>query len=246
MLKIRAKIVAEPPLSRRLRDLLHGEGDVLLVSESDPPDLLFVAAPRDDRSDWRLGETLRNAGAPEIVLLPGREPLLVRACDRSGVCYLLEPLTRSGLRSVLRSVRARLEDEEPARRIERIHAFFEELRRQPAYPERLAIRSRGARSILKVEEIDWIETAANYVRVHAAGEAHLVRSTMAALESGLDPHRFARIHRCRIVNVERIKEYQAAPNGRYVVVLRDGTRLELSRGNRRKLPVLLGPSYLPG
>ena len=71
-------------------------------------------------------------------------------------------------------------------------------------------------------------------------ESHLLRETMNAIEGRLDPEKFFRIHRSRIVNMERIQEMQPWLNGEYTVVLRTGTRLTLSRGYREKLQERLG------
>ena len=83
----------------------------------------------------------------------------------------------------------------------------------------------------------------NYVRLHLGSENHLFRETMHRMESRLDTRRFARIHRSRIVNTDRIKEMQPWFNGEYVVVLQNGTRLTLSRGYREKLQERLGKGF---
>jgi two-component system LytT family response regulator len=90
---------------------------------------------------------------------------------------------------------------------------------------------------LRVDEIDWIEAAGNYVRLHIGAEEHLHRETMNGLEQKLDPSRFARIHRSTMVNLTRIKELQPWFRGDYVVVLRNGHQLTLSRSYRSRLKV---------
>jgi two-component system LytT family response regulator len=86
-----------------------------------------------------------------------------------------------------------------------------------------------------VEEIDWVEAADNYVRIHAGSEGHLIRETLQSLEGRLDPAKFLRIHRSTIVNIDRIRELQPMFHGDYAVRLRDGTELTLSRNYREKL-----------
>jgi len=104
------------------------------------------------------------------------------------------------------------------------------------------VKSGGRVFFLRTDEIDWIEAAGNYVRLHLGTESHLFRETMNRMEARLDGRRFARIHRSRIVNTERVKELQPWFNGDYVVVLRDGTRLTLSRGYK-KLQQKLGKGF---
>lgn len=101
--------------------------------------------------------------------------------------------------------------------------------------ERLIIRSDGRIVFLRVDEIDWLQTVGNYVRVHVGNDAHLVRATMTGMEARLDPDKFLRIHRSIIVNVDRIREAQPLVKGEHVIILRDKTRLIMSRRYRERL-----------
>ena len=93
---------------------------------------------------------------------------------------------------------------------------------------------------VRADEIDWIEAAGNYVKLHVGNDTHLFRETMNAVEARLDADLFFRIHRSHIVNMERIRELQPWFNGEYVVFLKNGTRLTLSRGYREKLQERVG------
>jgi two-component system LytT family response regulator len=114
--------------------------------------------------------------------------------------------------------------------------------RQPAEPpfRRLAVRNNGHVLFLDPEEIEWIEAAGNYVRLNAGGESHLLRETMSGVEGKLPRERFLRIHRSAIVNLENVRELVPSPHGDFVVVLRSGKRLPLSRGCRERLESALG------
>ena len=85
--------------------------------------------------------------------------------------------------------------------------------------ERLLVKRRAGRVLVQVEEIDWIESAGNYVRLHVGRERHLLRETMTALEDELDPAQFVRIHRSTIVNLDRVRELEPYFHGDYVVRL---------------------------
>jgi two-component system LytT family response regulator len=104
-----------------------------------------------------------------------------------------------------------------------------------SYSDRVVIKDNRRIVLLAVDEIDWIESAGNYVRLHVADEVHQMRSTLTALEQRLDPDRFLRIHRSIIVNVDRVKQITPWFHGDAAVVLRDGTRLNLSRSYRSKI-----------
>ena len=103
----------------------------------------------------------------------------------------------------------------------RLLALVKDLRRDQPKTDRLVVKSGGRLFFLRTDEIDWIEAAGNYVRLHVGPASHLLRETMNAIEGRLDPEKFFRIHRSRIVNMERIQEMQPWLNGEYAVAAAD-------------------------
>jgi two-component system LytT family response regulator len=110
---------------------------------------------------------------------------------------------------------------------------------KPRTADRLAIRNSDRITLLQTEEIDWIEAADNYVEIHVGKQVHLMRETLSNLEQRLQPFRFLRIHRSRLVNADRIKELHPLFHGEYELVLSDGTHLTSSRHYRDVLQRLL-------
>ena len=106
----------------------------------------------------------------------------------------------------------------------------------------LVVKSSGRVVFLKVDDVDWVDAAGNYVKIHAGKETHQLRETMSRLEQRLDPEKFLRIHRSTIVNIERIRELQQQFHGDYLVVLKNGQRLTLSRSYRDRIQQLLDRS----
>ena len=147
---------------------------------------------------------------------------------------------------------ANLEDDFRERRLGELLAAAATLQRQlatllgPPAPERppfhrLAVRTNGQVLFLSFEEIEWIEAAGNYVRLNAGGESHLLRETMSGVEAKLPRERFLRIHRSALVNLEAVRELVPSPHGDFVVALKSGKRLPLSRACRDRLEeALLG------
>ena len=113
-------------------------------------------------------------------------------------------------------------------------------KRQP--DDRLIIKSAGRVIFIPVDEIDWIEADANYVRLHVTGKLpHLFRQPISKMAAQLGSSRFIRIHRSFIVNVNRIRELQPCNSGEFIVSLRDGKELPCSRTYRRALQALYSP-----
>ncbi len=101
---------------------------------------------------------------------------------------------------------------------------------QPKYLQRFVVKLDARVSAVPVEQVDWIESAANYVRLHIGPNSHLLRATMAKVESALDPRQFIRVHRNAIVNLARVQQFHMPARGSMSVVLQDGSRVPLSRG----------------
>ena len=134
----------------------------------------------------------------------------------------------------------------PERRPPTADTFPPDERRRDAAPsesgwlERILIRENGRLVVVKLAEVDWIEGAGNYVRIHAGARTHLLRQTLQLLERRLDPARFTRIHRSTIVNLDRIAELRPTISGSYDVTLSSGERLSMSRAHRRRALELVG------
>jgi two-component system, LytTR family, response regulator len=99
----------------------------------------------------------------------------------------------------------------------------------------LIVNAKDRLITLPVDEIDWIETYGNYLKIHTRGKSYLLRETINNLSSRLDPEKFVRIHRATLINLDRVKEFQPMFGGQYTVVLRDGTELTLSRNYRQEV-----------
>lgn len=104
-----------------------------------------------------------------------------------------------------------------------------------SFIKRFAVKRDGRIVFVDVHDVDWIEGAKDYVRLHVGNRAHLIRGTMKSIADGLDPADFVRIHRSAIVRVDRIKELSPRFHGTFAVTLLDGTELQMSRRYRRSL-----------
>jgi two-component system LytT family response regulator len=167
--------------------------------------------------------------APLVILTSARSDYAVRAFEARAFDYLLKPLDPTRFQNSLGRAKT-----EVARR------NVTAMRRQA--PERIAVRQNGRVLFLRLDEIDWIEAADNYVGLHCGGRTLMLRETMSEAEARLDPARFIRIHRSAIVNIDRIRELRPYFRGEYQVILEDGTELTLTKNHRERLDsqLLLG------
>jgi two-component system LytT family response regulator len=110
----------------------------------------------------------------------------------------------------------------------------------PRHQARILVRVGQRDEVLEASDIDWIQSDDYCSIIHCAGKRHLVRESLAAFESRLDPRTFARIHRSVIVNLSRVTARRRLATGGVRVILRDGTQLPVRRARRAKLDELLG------
>lgn len=248
---ISALIVDDEPLGRRrLRQLIEADPELRLVGEAANADealtLIRTAAPRllfldikmPRKSGFDLLAELDPDRMPLVIFVTAFEEFAVRAFEVHAIDYLLKPYTAPRFEDAVRTAKRRLNDELKEKLTERTLALLSEVK--TGYSSRLLIKTRDALVLLNTADIDWIEAQDKYVRIHAGADAHLMRETISSLESRLDPDRFVRIHRSYLVNIDRIKKLEPLFNQEYQVVLQDGTKLVLSRGQRKRLADLLG------
>lgn len=253
-MKIGALVVDDEPLARRrIRTLLRGEPDFEVLGEcadghtaiasirEKNPALVFLDVQMPEVDGFGVVEAVGVARMPPVVFVTAYDDYAIKAFEVHAFDYLLKPFDRQRFHETLDRVRSQFGRNPGDSAGAQLQKLLDNWR-PPQKTERIIIRSAGRISFLRTDEIDWIDSAGNYVRLHAGKETHLVRQTMAAIEGRLNPALFLRIHRTTIVNIERIKELQPSFRGDYVVLLRDGTRLTLSRGYRNNLKEWMGSS----
>jgi two-component system, LytTR family, response regulator len=253
MKKIKVLVVDDEPLAReRLTTLLSQEPDVEQVTPArdgeeaittihdDSPDLVFLDVQMPQMNGFDVIEAVGSDKMPLVIFVTAYDQHALKAFQVRALDYLLKPFDRQRFTDALQRARKQLERDETGDLGRRLLALVKDLRRDQPRSDRLVVKSGGRLFFLRADEIDWVEAAGNYVRLHVGPASHLLRETMNAIEGRLDPEKFFRIHRSRIVNMERIQELQPWLNGEYAVLLRTGTRLTLSRGYREKLQDRLG------
>lgn len=236
---ITALIVDDEPLARkRMRRLLKavaadvtvsGEAvsgaEALLLVADQQPQVMFLDVQMPGMDGFEVVRRIAPESRPLIVFVTAHEQYALEAFRAAAVQYLLKPIEREPLGQALTRVRELV----AARSNPSLTDFLERVQQRTTFMQHVAVKSKGRVQLLAIEQIDWFESAGNYVRLHVEGDRFLLRQTMNGLEQKLDPRQFIRIHRTAIVNFGRIRDTRVASHGDHVVVLRDGTNLQMSR-----------------
>ena len=248
---IRVVIADDEPLAReRIRTLVAAHGDLSLVAEcgdgeetlrvllAERPEVVFLDVQMPEFNGFEVLEALPAELRPSVIFITAYDEHAVRAFDVNAVDYLLKPVEVQRFEAALAKVRER-RGQPPAASQAALEAVLAELRRARGHASRLVVRDGSRVTFVRTEEIDWIDAAGNYARLHVGRAVHLLREPLKVLATRLDPERFLRVHRSAIVNLERITSVEPYFHGEYTLTLKDGTRLTSSRTHSARLRSLL-------
>ncbi len=219
---IRVVIVDDEPIARRgIRQLLAEDRDVEVVGEARhgkeavrvlkalTPDLVFLDVQMPEFDGFAVLRQLEPEHMPAVIFVTAYDSFAVRAFESHALDYLVKPVHEARFRDAL--VRAR-----------------ERIARTPS--RRILVPAGEVDLILDVAEINWIEAEDYYAAIHTGGRRHLIRESLASLQSRLDGAQFVRVHRSAIVNLAQVREVRETS-----IVLRDGVQLPVSRRRREQV-----------
>ena len=238
---LRALIVDDEDLARqRIRHLLQKEPDVEVVGEcahgveavraieSLSPDLVFLDIQMPELDGFGVIEAVGADRMPATLFVTAFDQHALRAFEVHALDYLLKPFDPERFSAALDRVRRWCAT---GGRPD-LSGLLEGLRRERPWLDRILVRQGDRHVLLRCGHIQWIEAEDNYVRLHVEGTSFLLRQTMAGILQRLDPAQFRRIHRSAIVNLDFIRELQPWTSGDHLVLMKDGTKLTLSRTYR--------------
>lgn len=246
--KIRALIVDDEPLARRrIRSLLAHDSSVDVIGECSDgfkavssisqltPDLVFLDVQMPAMDGFEVIQTVGPERMPTVIFVTAYDQYALKAFEVNALDYLLKPFDRSRFQKTLERAKALIRQVQNGNVNDQLLSLLGNLRLEQKIADRFIIKSGGRVVFLRVEEIDWMRAVGNYVRLQVGRDSHLMRETMNGMEAKLAPDKFMRIHRSTIVNLDRVKEVQPWAKGEHVVIMRDGTRLIMSRRYRERL-----------
>ena len=254
---VRTLVVDDEPLARAgMRGLLADDPDVALVGEcangreaiaairAHAPDLVLLDVQMPEVDGFAVVREIGVAHMPVVVFVTAFDQYALRAFDARALDYLLKPFSDERFHEAL----ARAKEQVRQRRLGALSGQLAALLGVPApapptaapvaEPEpatRFEVRVGERRLFIAVADVDWIEASDYYVRLHAGGRSYLLRESLQELEARLDARCFVRAHRSAMVAVDRVTELRTDAAGRPLLVLRDGTRVPISRSRREQV-----------
>lgn len=216
------------------------------------PDLVFLDVQMPGLDGFDVIQAVGEESMPAVIFVTAHQAPAVQAFEASALDYVLKPFDRERFDRALERARYRLETE-------RLEAWAHNLNSMLAgadkegkaasspssgtpgpFAERFLASRARRKHVVPVAKIDWVEASGDYVKVHVQDGSFLLRMTLVDMEERLNPEQFVRIHRSTIINLDRVKELQPYSNREYIVIMRDGTKLKLSRSYRDRFDAHFG------
>ncbi|HEX6314211.1 MAG TPA: LytTR family DNA-binding domain-containing protein [Gemmatimonadaceae bacterium] len=238
---LRALVVDDEPLVReRIGALVRTTQGLELVGEAENgldalnlidtlrPDLLFIDVEMPELSGFGVIAAIEGEHVPGVVFVTAFEHYALKAFDVGAIDYLHKPVTADRFSAAVQRAMARLRHE-PASERRALVSGAMRAERERGRRTRYVVRRGKLHYFVPVDQIDWIDSAENYLQLHVGGRSHLARGTLKEAEEELDAARFVRIHRSTIVAIDRVTSVRRNDAGIHVVQLRTGERLRASR-----------------
>ena len=191
------------------------------------PDLVLLDVQMPDCTGLEVVRRVGPQNMPEVVFITAYDEYAVAAFELNAVDYVLKPFDDDRLRAAIARAQQRISGDRQALLLQQLQALVEA--KQQKWPDRLVVREGDRLEFVQVDAVDWIESANNYVVLHCGPKQHVLAETLTNLDRTLNPDKFLRIHRCRIVNVSRIAGARPFLSGTYQLELHNGTRLGTGR-----------------
>jgi two-component system LytT family response regulator len=250
MKTLRAIIADDEELARRiLREYLTTETDIEVVQECPngfeavkavndlKPDVLFLDIQMPKLDGFEVLELIEPSVA--VIFVTAYDQYAMRAFEAAAIDYLLKPFTVDRFRASLDRVRARFNSSSPA--VQPLPRDLKLASRAPGeYLERLVVKDGPRVHVIPAGKLDYAEAQDDYVALRSEGKTWLKQQTISSLESALDPRRFLRVHRGFLINMERISRVEPNTKDTWLAILRDGTRIPMSRAGYSRFRELAG------
>jgi two-component system, LytTR family, response regulator len=237
---MRVLIVDDEPLARRgVSVRLRKFSDIEIVGECGDgdsaiesilhlnPDLIFLDVQMPGTDGFGVLRALPAQRLPAVVFLTAHEQHALRAFEFHALDYLLKPLDDDRFANAVNRARTQIAAASKTEVVERLLALLGQS--SGKYVSRFTVRTGSRIQVVPAEDVTWIAAAGDYSELHTRNATHLLRETMNSLEERLDPSRFARIHRSRIVNLARVRELHTIENREFIVKLCDDSQHRSSR-----------------
>lgn len=232
----------EPLIRKRIRRFLSSETDLTIIAECDngrdavdtineaKPDLVFLDVEIPELNGFGVLKNLAPGFLPAVIFVTAFDQYAVDAFDCDAIDYLLKPFDASRFQKAVQRARTYIAQRNGPGLRDQIASIRRRLEHK--HTNRIVVNERGKSFFVSASQIRWIEGMGHYVRIHLPGTNHVIRDSLSNLETRLDPEKFVRIHRSRMVNIRFVREWESYRSGEINLLMDTEVRLTVSRRYR--------------
>jgi two-component system LytT family response regulator len=227
-LELKQWIEQDPEIE--LTKISHTPKEAIKAIRLQRPDLLIVDFSLSDFGDPELTEEIDAYDIPAVIVTA---ELTQIEQDSPGILttdFILKPFEKKRVLFSLNRAKTAIKLKKPDNLIHRVNDLIQQLNeKNKQFLKRISVKKGDKIFFIETDEIDYIETAGNYLKIHYNGKSQMIRETLTNMISQLDPEQFFRIHRTTVVQLKKVQEFQSHYHGDYIVLLKNGAKLSMSR-----------------
>jgi two-component system, LytTR family, response regulator len=197
------------------------------------PHLIFLDVQMPKINGFEMLELIEDP--PAVIFVTAFDEYAIKAFESHAIDYLLKPFSRERFNKAVEKFLEQSENNAKS-----AQALPESIALSPQQHQRVVVKTAGKIKIIPVDDIQYLEAADDYVKIHTKEGGFLKNRTMAHFEKSLDPNVFVRTHRSFIVNVQQITRIDPYEKENYVAILKNGSQVSVSKSGYAKLKTVLG------
>lgn len=246
---IKAILIDDEPLARQIvKEYLESHNEISIVAECNDgfegvksimqhqPDIIFLDIQMPKINGFEMLELIENK--PAVIFTTAFDEYAIKAFEQHAVDYLLKPFSRERLDKALQKWKS-----QHSNLVEKTtgnESLLESASQSPQQSQRVVVKTAGKIKIIPIDQIHYLEAADDYVKIHTQEGVFLKNKTMAQFEKSLDPSIFVRTHRSYFVNIHQVTRIDPYEKETYLVILKNGTKVSVSKNGYSKLKQVLG------
>ncbi len=203
--------------------------EALKLLDQSYPDLLFLDIQMPEMDGMELLRTIEVQKIPCIILVTAYDDYAIKAFEYHALDYLLKPFDKERFLMTIKRIKEQMLLHSQGDYNTQLLNYLKASNPSKKYVEKVVVKDAGKIFFVKTKDIEWVESAGNYLKLHVGKTIHMIRETMNAFEQKVNPQEFVRVHRSYLVNIDVIHNLENWGNTQFIITLNSGDKIQSGR-----------------